>query len=139
MSALGDLSNWVSLNHPWWDLSVTNDLTYEPVHTDIINHISLMRKIVYGVDYDSAVELIKRRRAQLFVHCHIYYQMGSSLISDHQWQKWANDLVELQSKYPGNLGFYDEFFEDWDGSTGFHLVVPLTYRLLADQLLRNKL
>lgn len=138
MSALGDLSDWINLNQPWWDLSMRLDLAWEPVHADITDHISTMRKIVYGVDYHNAIELIRRRRAQMFVHCHLYYNLSASLITDDQWQQWANELVVLQRDYPSNLGFYDEHFADWDGNTGYHLAIPTTYRIVANDLFLNK-
>ncbi|HIF9256521.1 TPA: DNA ligase LigA-related protein [Photobacterium damselae] len=65
-----------------------------------------------------AAELIKRRRAQMLVHSCIYYELDQSIISDHLWQHWANELAELQAKYPEPIGFYDEEFAGWTGDTG---------------------
>lgn len=139
LSALGDLTNWPDLNQPWWDLVITvNLVSWEPVHTDIINHVVTMRKIVYGVDYHNAIDLIKRRRGQMFVHSHLYYNLDHNIISDAQFDYWAKELAQLQQDYPGNLGFYDKHFKNWNGSTGFHLKVPTMYRILADSLFLNK-
>ena len=138
LSELGDLTNWPDLNHQWHDLSIRSDLAWEPVHTDIINHVVTMRKIVYGVNYHNAIELIKRRRAQMFVHSHLYYNLNKGLISDSQFDKWAIELSLLQKLYGGNLGFYDKHFEDWDGNTGYHLSIPTTYRMVAHDLFLNK-
>lgn len=68
-------------------------------------------------------EKIKQRRAQMLIHSCLYYDMDDSIVSDHCWQKWADELAELQTKYPEccNLDFYDKVFSNWDGSTGYHL------------------
>lgn len=62
-------------------------------------------------------ELIRRRRAQMLVHSYAYYVMDTQLISDHQWQAWADELARINRP----IGFYDKAFEGWDGSTGYHL------------------
>lgn len=68
-------------------------------------------------------EKIKQRRSQMLVHSVIYYWMDSSIVSDNQWQAWANELRDLQRDNPDdcNIGFYDGVFANWDGSTGCHL------------------
>lgn len=68
-------------------------------------------------------ELIKQRRSQMLIHSCLYYEMNESIVSDNQWQKWADDLVLLQQNFPElcNMDFYDSYFENWDGSTGFDL------------------
>ena len=68
-------------------------------------------------------DLIKRRRGQMIVHSFLYYSMDNPIISDDTWQAWADELTELQSKYPKlcKLQYYDKNFKDWDGSTGMHL------------------
>lgn len=67
--------------------------------------------------------LIRQRRAQMLVHSHLYYVLGTSIVSDNVWQGWANELVELQRAEPADsdIGFYDPEFKDWDGATGMHL------------------
>lgn len=65
-------------------------------------------------------EKIKQRRIQLLVHSYLYYELDSPVISDDKWQKWADELVELQ-KEETNIGFLDDVFEDWSGATGCHL------------------
>lgn len=68
-------------------------------------------------------EKIKQRRSQMLVHSCIYYELDDNIVSDHKWQDWANELERLQKKHPEHLemGFYDKYFLDWDGSTGGHL------------------
>ena len=66
---------------------------------------------------------IKQRRAQMLIHSCIYYELNDNIVSDHKWQAWADELEELQKKYPDccKLNFYDDNFKDWDGATGAHL------------------
>jgi NAD-dependent DNA ligase len=67
------------------------------------------------------VELIQRRRRQLVVHSYVYYVLSENIVSDDTWQRWANELVQLQAVYPLPTGVYDDEFEDWTGATGMHL------------------
>ncbi len=66
---------------------------------------------------------IKRRRAQMLVHSCIYYELNDSIISDHQWQEWADELQQLQTQHPDciDINFFDWEFRNWDGATGNHL------------------
>ena len=66
---------------------------------------------------------IRQRRAQMLVHSCLYYAMDETVVDDHTWQRWANELATLQQEYPEfmNIGFYDKHFVDWDGTTGNHL------------------
>lgn len=68
-------------------------------------------------------EKIQQRRLQILVHSYIYYELDQNIISDAQWSKWANDLVELQKKYPKEAEsvMYADKFKDFDGSTGMDL------------------
>ena len=84
------------------------------------------------------VELIKRRRLQLAVHSYIYYELNDSIISDHQWQAWAEELKQLQAKYPNHTDMNDEYFKAWDGTTGYHLCKMPDLHGRATQLLRSR-
>lgn len=68
-------------------------------------------------------ELIRRRRGQMIYHSAIYYHLDNNIISDYTWQQWADELAEIQNKHPDqcNIGYHDEEFKDWNGSTGMHL------------------
>ena len=66
------------------------------------------------------IDKIRQRRTQMMVHSYLYYILDSPIISDDTWQYWADELVTLQ-KQKKEIGFYDEEFVDWDGSTGMHL------------------
>lgn len=65
-------------------------------------------------------EKIRQRRTQMLVHSYLYYVLDDNVIDDHTWQKWADELTELQ-KQKKVIGFYDEAFADWTGATGTHL------------------
>ena len=56
----------------------------------------------------------------MMVHSYLYYVLDSPVISDDKWQQWADELTALQQQKK-QIGFYDEEFVDWDGSTGMHL------------------
>lgn len=74
---------------------------------------------------DELVELISRRRRQILVHSVIYYRLNDSVISDHVFDEWSRELVELQAKYPEVAAKCDwhEGFKDFDGSSGFDLPI----------------
>jgi len=57
----------------------------------------------------------------MLIHSYIYYRLDTNIVSDHQWQRWADELTTLQKDLCEDLDFYDREFKDWDGSTGFHL------------------
>jgi hypothetical protein len=86
-------------------------------------------------------ELIRRRRAQMLVHSCLYYEMDNSLVSDDQWQAWAEELHQLQTQFPEHckIDYFDSAFFDWDGTTGAHLPYrhPNIYRK-AELLLKNR-
>ena len=69
---------------------------------------------------------IKQRRLQLLIHSCIYYELNDNIVSDATWSKWANELVELQKKYPEESSHTPLFleFKNFDGSTGMDL--PIT-------------
>tara|TARA_A100001015_G_scaffold232454_1_gene263360 strand:- start:1621 stop:1938 length:318 start_codon:yes stop_codon:yes gene_type:complete len=68
-------------------------------------------------------EKIRQRRSQMLVHSFLYYRMDDPIIDDDKWQRWANELAELQSNNPDDckINFYDKEFKDWNGDTGFKL------------------
>ena len=82
-------------------------------------------------------EKIQQRRRQILVHSYIYYELDESIVSDSTWAKWAQELVELQAKFP-NMSKkipYAEEFQFFDGSTGAFLqydesIIDVAYRLL---------
>ena len=65
-------------------------------------------------------QLIQRRRLQLLVHSYLYYEEDMNIISDHVWNKWAVELVNLQKQYPeiAEKVIYHDQFVNWDGASG---------------------
>ncbi len=76
-------------------------------------------------------------RRNMLVHCYIYYHLGTNVIDDHMWQDLADELEELQGITPILVDFYDDAFEDWTGSTGYHLPHDAGIIRAAHRLLQN--
>lgn len=73
----------------------------------------------------------------MLIHCHLYYRLDENVISDHQWQQWAEELVSLQAQHGTEIGFYDEAFHDWDASTGYHMPTDQDIQRVAERLLKE--
>lgn len=84
----------------------------------------------------SVTESIIQRRTQMLVHSYLYYVLDTSIVSDHTWQRWADDLTLLQRQHPQPVGFFDAEFADWDGTTGAHLPTYPWVAERAGQVLR---
>jgi hypothetical protein len=80
--------------------------------------------------------LIVRRRGQMLIHSYIYYHLHTNIISDDQWQTWANELVSLQMWHGYDHEFYDDVFMNWTGDTGCHLPTDDYVSSTAEKLLR---
>ena len=79
--------------------------------------------------YTPVLSEVIRLRNHLLNHSYIYYHLGHNIVSDHQWQEWADELVIKQRALGEQKPlFYDEAFEGWDGSTGCHLPVDKRIR-----------
>lgn len=94
------------------------------------------------ITYDNPIAaLIQRKRYQMLVHSLLYYELDINLISDHQWQDWAQELVQLQQEHSdiASKVIFADAFKDFDGSTGFNLpytdeqIVKIAGRLLRMQ------
>lgn len=83
-------------------------------------------------------EKIKQRRLQMLVHSYIYYELDGNIIDDSTWDKWAMELVELQTKYPklSKKVIYYNQFKDWDGSSGAFLNFDEKIKNKAEYLLK---
>lgn len=58
----------------------------------------------------------------MLIHSWIYYEGNNSLITDQQYDKKAQELVELQSQFKDiEQTMYGYVFHDFDGTTGFDL------------------
>lgn len=66
-------------------------------------------------------EKIQQLRICVAMHSFIYYELSTSDVSDAQWQRWANRLVELHEQYPDYSDNYDSYWKGFDGTTGFDL------------------
>lgn len=69
--------------------------------------------------------LITQRRKQMLVHSYIYYGLGTSIVDDATWDRWARELVQLQKQYPeiAKECIHAKEFEDFDATTGYHLPI----------------
>ena len=71
-------------------------------------------------------DLIKRRRIQMITSSYLYYKLDYSLYDDYQWTMMADELRELQQKYPElseQVEWYKEEFRGWTGCSGFNLPI----------------
>lgn len=64
--------------------------------------------------------------------------MDNPIVSDDQWQAWADELAKLQADNPKccKIDFYDKEFADWTGDTGMHLPKHIIIEQRATQVLR---
>jgi NAD-dependent DNA ligase len=71
----------------------------------------------------STKEKINQLRYKMMIHSYIYYRLGDSIIDDSDFDRWGNELVALQEKYPqiASECVYAEAFLGFDATTGFHL------------------
>lgn len=84
---------------------------------------------IFNGDELKVAEKIQRRRLQMLVHSYLYYQKNVNIISDYTWGVWAQELKNLQNKYP-NISKqvpWNYAFEGWDGSTGAFLPLDNTW------------
>lgn len=78
-------------------------------------------KAIISLDKNIMSKILQRRK-QIVIHSMIYYRMGTSIVDDYTFDKWARELVSLQKDYPQeskNTKYYEEF-KDWDGTTGMN-------------------
>lgn len=71
----------------------------------------------------SPVEWANRRQRQILVHSFLYYQLDTSIIEDHTFDKWCKELADWQKENPElakKTVFYEDF-KDFDGSSGYDL------------------
>ena len=89
---------------------------------------------------DRTAELIKRRRLQVMVHSCLYYALDENIWDDHTFDMACKELVDLMKNHPGAYSDrFDEYFEGWDGSSGYHFPHRDPWVLGAAQsLLRSK-
>lgn len=60
----------------------------------------------------------------IILHSYIYYELDGNAISDKVYDEKSKKLVEYKNTYPElwkSSEYYDQFGDDYDGSTGFTL------------------
>jgi NAD-dependent DNA ligase len=74
----------------------------------------------------------------MVVHSYLYYVLDTPIVSDDQWQAWADELTKLQTENPDccKIKYYDREFFDWTGDTGMHLPKTPHVQARAKQILR---
>lgn len=82
----------------------------------------------------------------IIVHSYIYYELDDNVISDKDYDAKSKELVRYKNDYPDlwkNSMYYEQFGDDYNGSTGFTLYHSLNnhqkeiIRFIAN--LRNKI
>lgn len=68
-------------------------------------------------------ERVRQLRSLMLLHSYLYYHLDLPVVTDNQWQAWANELRDIQAAFDCEIGWYDAEFADWNGSTGYHLPV----------------
>lgn len=89
------------------------------------------------INIDQLIRDIIRLRSALTVNSGLYYLHNETAVTDEKWDEMARQLVTLQATDPrllDHIGFFDSYFKDFDGSTGYHL--PYTQQPFADIVLR---
>lgn len=83
---------------------------------------------------------INRRRDAIHISSILYYKMDVSMFSDAFFDKISKELVELHRQNPDlvHQGYEWLMFQDWDGSTGFHLETT-PYAQRQAELTRQKI
>lgn len=88
------------------------------------------------------INRVQHLRRLMLVHSCIYYELDDSIVSDHQWTEWAQELYRIQHWFGHWFNFYDALFAGWNGSTGHHLkydadVIRVARRLLGQQKVKT--
>jgi ribonuclease HI len=75
------------------------------------------------LDFLMSRRRIDELREMLHAHSYVYYELNETVISDHDWDEMAKKLVQLQVQYPHakRQGYLAEYFQNFDGSTGFDM------------------
>lgn len=73
---------------------------------------------------DVVASQIERRRRQILVHSILYYRLDASLIPDHVYDAWAQELIRLQTEHPEiseSVDYHLDAFRNFTSSTGYDL------------------
>lgn len=77
--------------------------------------------------YWEPIDKINMLQRWILVHSYIYYELNSSVVSDHMYDNNCNLLVQMKKDYPKAFkkSRYFPAFSQFDGSTGFDLISKL--------------
>ena len=80
---------------------------------------------------------LQNLRLKIMVHSYIYYNKDMNIVSDHAWNRWAQELVILQRAYPyiAEQVIYHEQFKGWDGASGAFFIFDDATIARANRLL----
>lgn len=67
-------------------------------------------------------KLTRFLRSTVAIWSYVYYVKGRVILSDERWQEMADELHALHFAYPNYSDDYDEYWIDWDPSTGYQLI-----------------
>ena len=74
----------------------------------------------------------------MLIHSCLYYTLDENIWTDHKYDAAAKELALLIKDHPDAYSDrFDEYFDGWDGSTGFHLPHRDSWVLSAAQNLLN--
>lgn len=84
--------------------------TMYPAHDDIL-------------ETDPAFVRINHLRRLIHLHSVAYYHTAAPFVSDWQFDRWSQLLVQKQEIFPEflNIGYRPDLFFNWTGDTGMHL------------------
>lgn len=80
--------------------------------------------------------LINSLRKSFLVHSYLYYHLDKSVISDNLFNARAKMLARLQKEHPQITAIYQEYFENFDPSTGFDIPVDDWIKQQAEERLK---
>lgn len=85
-----------------------------------------MQKFPRRWDKKTCIDYLQRK---IILNSIAYYELGAETISDHEFDSYSKQLVELQEEWKQHNDIketqYGYAFYDFDGTTGFHLYYRL--------------
>lgn len=91
-------------------------------HSHLYKHQCDLKDLLSVQDY---IDFLQRF---IIVHSYIYYEMNNNVISDKYYDEKAKELTKLKTEYPElwkQSMYYEQFGNDYNGSTGFTLYYDL--------------
>lgn len=91
-------------------------------------------EIYKGEDLKTA-EQIQRLRLCILLHMHLYYEDGTPIITDVEFDRWKDQLIELQNKYP-SISKKVLYGAEFQGYGKKSLVLPINEDRITAQAMR---